>query len=146
MVVVAEAESLVAYYRSDRDRGYFSDVRARLLRAADSVRAACTHTPPTPAASPTERDLTDALVRVWAELPSRESRDVVVAARARILALAERAERAERALVDREAKIERRLVALYRTERHAVAFVCDEALDRSGALLGRIRERADNAD
>ncbi len=52
----------------------------------------------TPSASETERDLTDALVRVWAELESRESREVIVAARARILALAERAERAFRAL------------------------------------------------
>jgi hypothetical protein len=42
--------------------------------------------------------------------------------------------------------VERRLARLYATEPYsnavAVALVCDEALDTSGALLGRIREYA----
>ena len=42
-------------------------------------------------------------------------------------------------------EIFRRLVALYKKDTHsahAVAIVCDEVLDRSGSLLGKVRELA----
>jgi hypothetical protein len=53
----------------------------------------------------------------------------------------------EVALIQREAvaaalaRIEDRLMALYPEHRAAVALVCDEAIDRSGAMLGRIRDK-----
>jgi hypothetical protein len=37
---------------------------------------------------------------------------------------------------------EERLAAIYPEHGAAVALVCDEVLDRSGALLGRVRNRA----
>ena len=39
-------------------------------------------------------------------------------------------------------EMEQRLAALYPKNRLGVALVCDEALDRSGALLGRVRNLA----
>jgi len=41
-------------------------------------------------------------------------------------------------------KILKRLVDLYKTQPLAVAIVCDEVLDRSGALLGHVRKTAVN--
>lgn len=48
------------------------------------------------------------------------------------------------AVAAERARIEDRLVALYRQseDRAAVALVCDEAIDRSGAMLGRVRDKA----
>lgn len=41
---------------------------------------------------------------------------------------------------DAEARLERALAMIYRLQPYAVAVVCDDVLDRSGALLGRVRD------
>ena len=44
-----------------------------------------------------------------------------------------------------KAELIKRLVEVYRKDVHralAVAIVCDEVIDRSGALLGKVREQA----
>lgn len=44
------------------------------------------------------------------------------------------------AIAAERARIEERLTVLYPANRTAVALVVDEAVDRSGAMLGRIRD------
>ena len=73
---------------------------------------------------------------IWSCIVEASSMNVVMSGaevNAAIRELKAAIEAAERA------RVETRLIAIYPEHHASVALVCDEAIDRSGAMLGRIR-------